>query len=109
MAAPEELPATSVRSSSETGTVVLIMRDSILRAEIPELCRRVQALLDGGGVDGIVCDVGAVAHPDAVAVDALARLQLIARRCGHRVRLRHTRAELRDLLALMGLGEVVTP
>ncbi len=44
---------------------------------------------------------------DAVTVDALAQLQLAARRRGCQVRLQNTTRELRDLVDLMGLGEVV--
>jgi hypothetical protein len=54
-----------------------------------------------------VCDVGAVFDPNLVTVDALARLQLTARRLGHRVRLRHASRELQELLALVGLRDVV--
>jgi len=54
----------------------------------------------------IVCDVEALS-PDLVAVDALARLQLSARRLGLEIRLRHGSAELRDLLNLVGLREVL--
>jgi hypothetical protein len=38
-------------------------------------------------------------------VDALARLQLTARRLGRSIRLRHCRARLQDLLVLTGLCE----
>jgi STAS domain len=55
----------------------------------------------------VTCDVTALSGPDAVTVEALARLQLLARRSGCRVRLRHARIELRDLLELMGLSEVL--
>ena len=52
------------------------------------------------------CDVTGV-DPDAVTVDALARLQLAARRNGCRVRLRHASAELLELVAFMGLTNVL--
>jgi ABC-type transporter Mla MlaB component len=55
----------------------------------------------------LVCDVGGLAHADAATVDALARLQLAARRLGWSIRLRNASDELRELLELMGLGEVV--
>lgn len=55
----------------------------------------------------IVCDVAALADPDLGTVDALARLQLTAQRCGRRVRLQHACVELRGLLDLTGLSEVV--
>jgi anti-anti-sigma regulatory factor len=44
---------------------------------------------------------------DAATVDALARLQLCARRRGLDIRLRGASGELRDLLALCGLGDVL--
>jgi hypothetical protein len=54
----------------------------------------------------IVCDVGALC-PDAAAVDALARLQLAARRIGLEIRLRHASSELQGLLVFVGLDEVL--
>jgi ABC-type transporter Mla MlaB component len=53
-----------------------------------------------------LCDVRDVVA-DAVTVDALARLQLAARRHGCRVVLRHSPSELRRLVALMGLSDVL--
>ena len=44
-------------------------------------------------------------RPDLSAVDALARLQLAARRLGCSIRLRDTCAELAELLDLVGLSE----
>jgi ABC-type transporter Mla MlaB component len=44
---------------------------------------------------------------DALTVDALARLQLAARRSGRCVTLRGASPELRELVAFMGLGEVL--
>jgi ABC-type transporter Mla MlaB component len=78
----------------------------IVRADLPGLCRRVCALLEGSGADVALCDVRGV-EPDAVTVDALARLQLSARRHGCQVRLRHASSELLDLVALMGLHHVL--
>ena len=49
----------------------------------------------------------AAIDPDLGTVDALARLALTARRLGCRVRLEHASSELRALLALAGLAEVV--
>jgi anti-anti-sigma regulatory factor len=88
-------------------TIVLAIVGPIDRADVPALCERVRALLQGSDVDVVVCDVGALIDPDAVVVDALAQLQLTARRLGRQVRLRHAGGELQDLLALMGLTEVV--
>jgi anti-anti-sigma regulatory factor len=54
----------------------------------------------------IVCDVSAL-DPDALTIDALARLQLSSRRVGLELRLRHASNELRELLAFVGLDEVL--
>jgi hypothetical protein len=54
----------------------------------------------------IVCDVRGLAC-DATAVDALARLQLAAKRAGLEVRLRHASSELQGLLCFVGLSEVL--
>lgn len=55
----------------------------------------------------VLCEVGGLSDADLETVDALARLQLGARRLGCEVRLEHARPELRDLLSLIGLQEVV--
>ena len=58
------------------------------------------------GADVAVCDVTGVAA-DAVTVDALARLQLAARRHSCRIQLQHASADLRALIAFMGLEDVL--
>ena len=52
------------------------------------------------------CDVRAL-PADLTTIDVLARLQLAARRCGCELRLWHASAELRSLLELAGLDEVL--
>jgi ABC-type transporter Mla MlaB component len=54
----------------------------------------------------VLCDVHGV-EPDAVTVDALGRLQVAAHRRGCHVRLRGASAELRELVAFMGLEDVL--
>ena len=51
-------------------------------------------------------DVSALAA-DVLTVDALARLQLSSRRRGRRLRLREASGELQDLIAFVGLSEVL--
>jgi len=85
----------------------VVVGGPIAPADVPGLWERLQALVELCGVDLVVCDVAELADPDAVTVDALARLQLLARRSGCQIRLRHACGELRDLLALMGLADVV--
>lgn len=53
------------------------------------------------------CDVSALTCADERALEALARLQLTARRLGTSIRLLNARRELVDLLALLGLSDVL--
>ena len=106
MAGPDASPPTPW-PADPSPEIELGMSGRIERAEIPGLCERVQVLLTLQAVDRLVCDVGAIVEPDAVTVDALARLQLTARRLGREVRIRHASRELQELLALMGLSDVV--
>ena len=55
----------------------------------------------------IVCDLGGWVEPDLGAIDALARLQLVARRHGFEVRLGSIPPRLRELLAFTGLAEAL--
>jgi hypothetical protein len=55
----------------------------------------------------VVCDVAALAEPSLETIDGLARLQLAARRIGREVRLRHASDDLQDLLAFVGLADVL--
>jgi ABC-type transporter Mla MlaB component len=91
----------------EPSATVVVLSGRIARADIPALCDRVRVLLEGSDAELVICDVGALVDPDAVMVDALTRLQLIARRLGRRIRLRDACGELQELLALMGLGDVL--
>jgi anti-anti-sigma regulatory factor len=84
-----------------------VIEDSISGADAPALCARAGALLQAGGGDLVVCDLAAVTAPGLGAIDALARLQLAARRGGWRLALRHVSAELGDLIALCGLEQVL--
>ena len=58
------------------------------------------------GLPTLALDVRGAA-PDAVTVGVLARLQLGARRCGWRIALQGAAPELLDLLAFMGLADVL--
>jgi ABC-type transporter Mla MlaB component len=87
-------------------TLTFAVHGPIARADLPGLCERVCALMDRSAADVALCDVSGV-EPDAVTVDALARLQLAARRYGCQVRLRHASSELLELVAFMGLTDVL--
>ena len=109
MVAPKEspTPAIALRSCFEPSAIVLAISGSIARAGIPGLCERVRALLEANEADLVICDVEGLDRPDAVAVDALARLQLIAGRLGRRILLMSAGDDLQELLALTGLSDVV--
>ncbi len=89
------------------GGTVLILIGPVAREGITSLCERARRLLEGCDPGPVACDVGALGAPDAVAIDALARLQLTARRLGHRVELRRASERLVELLILMGLDGVL--
>ena len=92
-------------AAPEPQTLVFALDGPIARTELPLLCERLAALLETSGADIAVCDVSE-AGPDAVSVDAIARLQLTARRCGCQALLRGVSNELVELLAFMGLLDV---
>jgi ABC-type transporter Mla MlaB component len=107
---PQEPPIPAgTPSPPEPSTIVFVFSGPIARADIPLLCERVRVLLEGSHADLVVCDVGALADPDAVTIDVLARLRLTARRLGRRVGLLDTCSKLQDLLTLTGLSDVVPP
>jgi ABC-type transporter Mla MlaB component len=96
-----------MRAPSEPSTIALVITGPIAPADVSRLCERVRTLLERSDADLVVCDVRSIDRPDASTVDALARLQLTARRLGRRVRLRDAGEALQELLALMGLSDVV--
>ncbi len=78
----------------------------IARSDLPGLCDRVCALLTTSGAAIARCDVRGV-EPDAVTVDALARLRLAAGRHGCTVHLVNASRELLELVSFMGLADVL--
>jgi ABC-type transporter Mla MlaB component len=92
--------------STAPPTAAFSIRGPISRADLPGLCDRVCRLLNESGAVVVLCDVHGV-QPDCVTVDALARLQLAARRYACRIRLLHASDELLELVAFMGLADVL--
>jgi len=86
-------------------SIVFPIGGPIAREELPSLCERFG--LAAEGAKEIVCDLRGLGPADAVAVDALARLTLTARRLGCTVRLRHASDELLGLVAFVGLDGVI--
>jgi hypothetical protein len=77
---------------------------AVTRADVTTACERLHAL--AGDVDVITCDVSALAA-ELAAVNALARLALVARRLGCPLRVRRVSPELRDLVELCGLSDAL--
>ena len=93
-------------ASTDPRALAFAIRGPIGRDDLPGLCDRVCGLFERSAADVAHCDVGGI-EPDAVTVDALARLQLGARRHGRTVLLRYASEELRELVAFMGLTDVL--
>ena len=93
-------------ADTDPGTITFAVWGPIGRADLPGLCERVCALLTSSRAAVAYCDVSGIA-PDAVTVDALAQLQLGARRNDCTVRLQNASDELRALVDFMGLTAVL--
>jgi ABC-type transporter Mla MlaB component len=92
--------------ASAPKTLAFVIGGPITRADLPGLCERVWTLLGETDAAMAFCDVGGV-ETNAVTVDLLCRLQLGARRHHCQVRLRNASEELLELVAFMGLSDVL--
>lgn len=90
-------------------TTVFTIRGPLGPTDLPGLCSRLRASLRATPAETAVCDVDDLVEADLLTVDALARLQLAARRMGCAVRLRAAPRDLRALLIFTGLGDVIPP
>ena len=88
-------------------SVVLVVDGPMTAGSVGSLCGTLHAVLQATGVDLVTCDVAGLAHPSTADVEAVARLQLTARRMGRSIRLRHASGRLCELLDLFGLQDVV--
>jgi len=100
-------PSTAIGPIGDPSTLVFVVEATMDPAGVRALSERLLVLTEGRAVRVVVCDVGVIGHPNLTTVDALARLALDARRAGCRIRLRHACPELRNLLALAGLAEIL--
>jgi ABC-type transporter Mla MlaB component len=94
------------RPVTPSRTLLLEVYGPLVRSDLPGLYARTCRLLRQQAIDVVVCSVSGVAA-DAVAVDALARLQLAARRLGADVRVRGASRDLLALVDFMGLREAL--
>jgi ABC-type transporter Mla MlaB component len=97
---------TRKRAMGSAGAL-LVLGGPITCEGLEPLCERARAMLEGSDVDPVVCDIGALADPDAVTIDAMARLQLTARRLGRRIRFRDACGEVQRLVGFMGLEDIL--
>jgi ABC-type transporter Mla MlaB component len=88
-------------------TAEFALRGPLSRADLPGLSARFCRMCAVTRPGVVLCDVGLVPRVDAVTVDALARLQLAARRYECQVKLVGASAELLELVRWMGLADVV--
>ena len=84
-------------------TAGLMALRAVSRADVSAACERLRALAEPGHLDVIACDVSELGA-EVAAVDALARLSLLARRLGCPLKVRRASPELRDLVAFCGLS-----
>ncbi len=96
----------STTSRPEPSPGVLVIDGPVAVADVPVLCARLRALLLSAGEADVVVDVRTLAA-DAVTIEALARLQLTARRLGRRITLRRVSTDLDRLVSFAGLAEVL--
>jgi ABC-type transporter Mla MlaB component len=89
-------------------TTVFTIRGPLGRSDLPGLCARLQTVLTQSDAAVALCEMDASVEPDLVAIDALARLQIGARGIGRGFRLRGIPSPVHELLAFVGLGNVVT-
>src|SRR4051794_22021790 len=82
------------------------VRAPLRRQDLPGLFARLCGLLAEHDPAVVLCDVGDC-EPDLVALDALTRLQLAARRRGCQVRLAGASGEMLALVAFLGLADAL--
>jgi hypothetical protein len=74
--------------------------------DAPRLCERLRIIINSSDGELIFCDVSAL-PANVRTIEALARLQLTARRHGRRIRLQRASRELQQLIEFVGLSEVL--
>ena len=102
-------PERAARPPPRRDTMVLVVPGRLRRADLPVLAEYVRLLLERTTTDLLICDLARAREPDVVCVEALARLRLVAGRAGCRLRVRAAPEALLDLVAMLGLSEVLAP
>ncbi|MFL5757829.1 MAG: STAS domain-containing protein [Chloroflexota bacterium] len=112
MAAPEEPPSTiepSVEppSSADPASTVLAVGGSIAPVDPPTLADRARLLIAAAPGQRVVCDVTSSELIDLATIDLIARLALAAKQLGCEFSVRAAPGAVPELLALIGLAEVI--
>lgn len=97
---------TSHPHQHDPSTGLFVIATPIGDGDAPRLCERLRIIINASDGELIVCDVAAL-PANVRTIEALARLQLTARRHGRRIRLQRASRELRQLIELVGLSEVL--
>ena len=100
-------PATAPRHPEVRRDAILLIAGVADPARPSGLCESARAILADAETDLLACDVSGLVRPDVGTVDELARLALVARELGGEVVLLDAAAELRELVDLAGLGDVL--
>jgi len=96
----------SLPADPERRTGLLVIAGPLADGDVQALCERLRAVIATSDAQVVICDVGAL-PANARAIEALARLQLTARRLQRRIRLQRASPELQLLLEFVGLADVV--
>jgi anti-anti-sigma regulatory factor len=97
-----------VQTCEDPDTLVLGVDGPIHGGQVRQLCALLRAAVTGTVARRIVLDLQALVDPGIEAVDAIARLQLSAGRLGRRLELCHPPPGFEDLIALVGLDQVLS-
>jgi hypothetical protein len=90
-------------------TTACRIRGPIAPTDLGGLAARVRGLIRDSGAEAVLCDLDENVAADLVTVDALARLQLEARRLACGLQLRTAPSAVEQLLEFAGLVEIVSP
>ena len=85
---------------------VWVIAGPLASGDAARLCEHLRGVLASTCATVVVCDIGGL-EADIATVNALARLQLTARRLGRRIELRGSTPELAQLLGFVGLADVL--
>ena len=87
--------------------IVVLLGGCVAPDDVMEVLDRLRERLAGSNPAQIECDVSSLERADLATVDVLARLALEARRLGAMLQLARPSRELREMVALAGLEEVL--